>query len=114
MESGLNIEWMTIIQYLLGAAGAYVLGQPAAKKVLAFIRTLLASLPKPAPAPKTVELSVERKAEIDSCCDDIERITAESLLNSAFVFRMQGNQAGVQHCLAAVAELTKSGTETKV
>jgi hypothetical protein len=109
MESGLQIDWMTIIQWLLGLGGAGVLGLPWVKKLLTLLATLKLSLPKPpAPAPAPVELTVERKAEIEQCCDDIERLTAESLLSSAFVFRMNGNQAGVQHCLAAVAELTKT------
>jgi hypothetical protein len=109
MES-MQIDWMTLIQYAFALAGAGVLGAPWVKKGFTFLKDMKDKLPSRSVTSQVVELTND-SPEVCEDVDSAERIAADSLTTCAFIFRMRGNQVGVQHCLAALAELTKAASE---
>lgn len=107
----MDIDWTQILSYVLGVVGAWVLGQPLVMKLIAKVKGWL-------PSPTSTNLSTiltseESAGNIEEFADDAETDTAADLLHAAFVFKDLDNQAGVDRCLEAIRELTKTNKTNK-
>lgn len=93
-----DINWTTIISYLLALGGAWVLGQPLLMKGIDKAKSLF----------KSKSVTVTADDDVEELLGDVESEVAGDLLRASFYFKDTGNQAGVELCLKTLAEITRT------